>query len=781
MGWKGNKQIVTFDPSPWYRYIFFSSLNDTDFGGIQAAQMEQIINKSSLKKIEQKNGDDIISYIDNYIKQLRAWAASEANQEINFLQLAKKYNMNIRDYQKGKSFNYLDFIEDLNQAYMNINNLKSIIDIHSTNLNNILSAIDNFSSDKQYAARDDKKTGVSEDASKIPFINSQSIQQMHHMHDMQRTREGVLYALEKNSKKVSMNSFNLNSLKDQIRQILFSESVITEIKNAITAGQVSKNILKKRIFSIVITALERNKNNDPQEIIRQVTTEIAKLATQDIEESYSNAMTWIEVSEEETIENMINQVDKSGENLANLFENLSLDVQKALIGDFQNQMGPYTKIQEIYRQFKDSMSGDDKQKISTLKGQFSKQLRAEIKKQISGKTKILKSKKDKLIKNLSNIANNGTGATDTRSFLTSCINNFDITGFDYAEIKAGSQASFQEGIKAFMGGKKIQLKGDLYVSYFLKGNPYQKLIDTTIQKQYNQTVKQIENFGKDFLEAYNDKGKGATNVSEAEAAYKEQLQKLAQSKKQLLDKVTNETDKKKIEDIFQFLSTSISVKKYEDITYINEGFHGGSLGGGGRVVEAIPNIVKMLDAGGISLVDANTIIGALLNSFDGSLIGTGHEQPLKDYLVAGAAMVLFDDGFANGKRFLQQLSNELRAVAPGALHLIFVNDMYYPQSFILTEICNNLEQLESEITKTQNIYYHGANRTYVVLNNPLNYNVLKKANEKHPGSENEAARWEDIGEYARDKVTIDLFFMAGMLDVLDALKQKLGNVDNIHS
>jgi hypothetical protein len=33
----------------------------------------------------------------------------------------------------------------------------------------------------------------------------------------------------------------------------------------------------------------------------------------------------------------------------------------------------------------------------------------------------------------------------------------------------------------------------------------------------------------------------------------------------------------------------------------------------------------MLDAGGISLVDANTIIGALLNSFNGSAIGTGHE------------------------------------------------------------------------------------------------------------------------------------------------------------
>jgi hypothetical protein len=60
-------------------------------------------------------------------------------------------------------------------------------------------------------------------------------------------------------------------------------------------------------------------------------------------------------------------------------------------------------------------------------------------------------------------------------------------------------------------------------------------------------------------------------------------------------------------------------------------------------------------------------------------------------------MVLFDDGFANGKQFLDSLDANLRAVAPGALHLLFVNDMYIPQSFILTEICNNLEGLASEI------------------------------------------------------------------------------------
>lgn len=782
MGWKGNKQIVTFNPSPWYRYIFFSSLND-DYGGAQLTQIQDEINASSLSSIEQKKDDDIISYIDAYSKKLRAWATNETAQEIKFLQLAKKYNVNIADYQEGQTFNYLDFIKDLNSVYNDMITLQNKLEIHSQDLHTILKAIDNFQSTKQYTAREitDKKTDEKrmERPDEIPFISQDSIKHMHRIGDMSRVREGVQQALKAQGVKLQGTSFNLNSLKDEIRTILLSPPIIEAVQTAISNNIPLENI-KNKLFSTVLSTLERQKIIDPNNIVQQIASTISNMSIQDIKESYSNVMKWIERTEQENITFMIQSAEKSGENLANLFDGLSLEVQKTLLNSTnKKEDGVQSAAAQAYKKYKDAIGDSKKNKaqVAALKGQFSKELRSAILKQISNKKGILKSKKEKFIRTLTKISNNNH-SVDASSFIASCINNFSITGYDHAEFRAAIQAEIQKYGIAYLGGKIIKLKGDIYISYFLNNAPYEKLIETQLQDQYNSTVTQIENFGKEFLQAYNKESAGNTNVSLAEKAYKDQLKRLAESKLTLLKQAENDTDRKKINELFQFLSTSISVKKYEDVTYINEGFHGGSLGGGGRVVDAVPNIVKMLDAGGITLVDANTIIGALLNSFNGSAIGTGHEQPLKDYLVAGAAMVLFDDGFANGKQFLDSLEANLREVTPGALHLLFVNDMYIPQSFILTEICNNLENLASEI-KTAQGQLLSANRTAVQLHNPISYNTLRTANEKFPGEANEAQRWEWVGEQARTNVTIDLVFMAGMLDIIDALKAKLDQVDNV--
>lgn len=782
MGWKGNKQIVTFNPSPWYRYIFFSSLNG-EYGGAQLTALQDSIEASRLSNIEQQKEDGIISYIDAYAKKLRAWASQEAAQEIKFLQLAKKYNVNIADYQIGQKFNYLDFIKDLNSVYTDMITLQNKLETHSQDLHAILQAIDNFQSTKQYSAQEvvDKNTGKKrmERPDEIPFISQNSIKYMHRIGNMTRVREGVQQALKAKGIKLQGNSFNLNNLKDEIRTILLSPVIIDAVQAAIN-NNIPLNNIKNKLFSMLLSALERQKIIDPNAMIQEIATTISTMSAQDIEESYSNVMKWIERTEQENITLMVQQAEKSGENLANLFEGLSLDVQNTLLNSTNKEEdGVQSAAAQAYKKYKDAIGDNKKNKaqIAAFKGQFSKELRSAILKQISNKKGILRSKKEKFIKTLTKISNSNH-SIDASSFIASCINNFSITGYDFAEFRAAIQAEIQKHGISYLGGKIIKLKGDIYISYFLNDAPYEKLIDDQIQTQYDKTIAQIENFGKEFLQAYNKESAGNTNISLAEKAYKDQLKRLAESKKNLLDKALNDADKKKINELFQFLSTSISVKKYEDTTYINEGFHGGSLGGGGKVVEAIPNIVKMLDAGGISLVDANTIIGALLNSFNGSAIGTGHEQALKDYLVAGAAMVLFDDGFANGKQFLDSLDANLRAVAPGALHLLFVNDMYIPQSFILTEICNNLEGLASEI-KTAQGQLLNSNRTSIQLHNPISYNTLREANRKFPGENNEAQRWEWVAEQARGSVTINLTFMAGMLDIIDALKAKLDQVDNV--
>lgn len=141
-------------------------------------------------------------------------------------------------------------------------------------------------------------------------------------------------------------------------------------------------------------------------------------------------------------------------------------------------------------------------------------------------------------------------------------------------------------------------------------------------------------------------------------------------------------------------------------------------------------------------------------------------------------MMLFDDGFANADKFLNSLTEKLRNNAPGSLHLLYLNDFYIPQSFVLEEICNNLMNLNSAIV--QETKHFSSNRTSIQIHNPISYNTLRAANEAYPGrgKEVEAQRWEYIRQEAENNVTIDFLFMAGMLDILDALKAKFDKVDN---
>ena len=126
----------------------------------------------------------------------------------------------------------------------------------------------------------------------------------------------------------------------------------------------------------------------------------------------------------------------------------------------------------------------------------------------------------------------------------------------------------------------------------------------------------------------------------------------------------------------------------------------GSMGGEGRVVDAIPNILKMVELGGIEMKDAELIIQVLLNCFDDSVIGSSPFEDIKNLLIGGAAMMLFDDGFANCEAFLQKMQEELhtdKAVSGGSLHLLYLNGVYIPQSLLLTKIIDNLKIVYSEM------------------------------------------------------------------------------------
>ena len=61
-------------------------------------------------------------------------------------------------------------------------------------------------------------------------------------------------------------------------------------------------------------------------------------------------------------------------------------------------------------------------------------------------------------------------------------------------------------------------------------------------------------------------------------------------------------------------------------------------------------------------------------------------------------MMMFDDGFANAKAFLEQMSSELHMnLEPRTVHLLYLNGIYIPQSYALQMIVDRLIPIINDI------------------------------------------------------------------------------------
>jgi len=98
---------------------------------------------------------------------------------------------------------------------------------------------------------------------------------------------------------------------------------------------------------------------------------------------------------------------------------------------------------------------------------------------------------------------------------------------------------------------------------------------------------------------------------------------------------------------------AISVKDY---TLYNDdlGYHGGSLGSGGAPDGVIENITKMYELGGITPEDKDNLMFAVLNCAP-SAIGSNLKESLEQYLLGGAALIMFDEGFSFGSKYINDV------------------------------------------------------------------------------------------------------------------------------
>lgn len=152
-------------------------------------------------------------------------------------------------------------------------------------------------------------------------------------------------------------------------------------------------------------------------------------------------------------------------------------------------------------------------------------------------------------------------------------------------------------------------------------------------------------------------------------------------------------------------------------------------------------------------MDVELVIEAVLNCNEG-LMGANMEEDIKNYLIAGAAMMLFDDGFANAEKFLEYMKKTLfMNDAPKVVHLLHLNTTYIPQSFILFNIYDNLLEVYSDIITFHDNIKNGEIGKTKVRNQLYINNNISEENLTIPEGPS-AERWNYVSNEAQKEVTI---------------------------
>lgn len=225
-----------------------------------------------------------------------------------------------------------------------------------------------------------------------------------------------------------------------------------------------------------------------------------------------------------------------------------------------------------------------------------------------------------------------------------------------------------------------------------------------------------------------------------------------------------------VKDIFQI---DDSVKYHE--TYIDKtGFTGGSLGA--NIEEQITNINKMLELGGITPIEKDFLITAVLNAGP-ALIGSHQRSALENYFSTVASMLMF----RSGGQALQNLSLEgLNYINNDTtkIHIYTFNTLFFPESYVLQKTYEGLSQCTNLLTTSASNYGSRASIYNPISDKDIIYDFQGEGGENSRGKKMSAIRipnWEKTAENNYKTVSIDMVLMGGFLDVMEKMLSVMNN------
>lgn len=320
-------------------------------------------------------------------------------------------------------------------------------------------------------------------------------------------------------------------------------------------------------------------------------------------------------------------------------------------------------------------------------------------------------------------------------------------------------------------GGQLNLKDDVYYAIDVPTLSGEKILNKnrnglkSVLDDINKIITtQLDSYLENYYNATSStKRKGQADVKTARDIYVQEMKDLYNNLKDFYNNLPQKAQKEldKYANESQRFLGSVSVKEYE--LYIDSlGYHGGTLGS--TSMKAIQNIQDMYEMGGITAVDLKGLQFALLNCGDALLGGKTLRTSLENYLLGGAALMMFDEGYGEAIPYLEQMESKIAALMPKNLNLYALNQAYVPASYVLETI----QQQLSKFYKTQlsEDVEEWTNTNRVVITNDATEALISRE-----GTLEE--RFSSTAGAVESQISIQFLFMAGMLDIFKNLESAL--------
>lgn len=754
------------------RYVFFDSLQkspltfyNTKIYNIGSSLVSTAGSQLKQPVSEDKNKQGL-NKIEQYINFIGEIAENEQGNEINFIKqmnnylkkdpdLQKNFNFFLDNYEKNGSFDYLQLMNLINEIMKERDKLKEQRDkVYVDNATILSENFKNLKKELQQEALTLFEEGDFEKLNK--FINKNLLTSL-------QVDDNTLMKYT-----TPINSLIANRINSTMINLGKSEAIRALIQEQVTTNGWDIEALYNHIYGMTveyITKLDYDNliSKNGATLANEIIDNFNFLLAQTSDQIANNAEGLFAKKNKKT-ELLLEQVAfTTRKALADMFDNIEKSEQQAFLKQYLtideiNLLNTYHKkmTPAKYREnFSKILGRAIREKFKNMGFKPSSSDRREIKEEV-----------EKFMKK-------NTNSFMSYHFSNSFKEHFNIktTGSSIAEYIATHTNLF---LNAIVHGNSTKFKTDLSVTFSFK--PFKEQ-DFLTDNSSNELDSLMNNFFSNFLEKYkkeNLKKKNAseqTDVESAAISYIEEMKEL----QALIEKISNqdnlneEQKKELLNNFSNFLLTSISVKDYNYYTD-QLGFHGGSLGGGGTPENVLNNIDKMYQLGGISPIDKDLLLFALINCGPDGL-AKGLKEDLATYLLGGAAMIMFDDGFTAANNFLNSIKKDF-GFSISSLHLYRLQGKYVPASYIYSAIHENLQQvygLLSAETDIANIKH----KNRVIINNNITEQTHKPSYEAVPSAQ---ARWDAVASSALAEVQITFVFMAGLLDIFEKIPQAFNNI-----